>query len=49
MVFPILQIEPYIAIRNRKENASVYFAGYYVFEQVEENKYRYYVKMPFWD
>ena len=32
-----------------KENASVYFAGYYVCEQVEENKYRYYVKMPFCD
>ena len=32
-----------------KENMSVYFAGYYVFEQVGENKYRYYVNMPFCD
>ena len=41
-----LPYETWIADR---DNAGVYFAGYYTFEKIGENKYRFRVHIPFAD
>ena len=36
-------------LKEKNESAGVYFAGYYTFSKIEDNKYRYYAKEPFCD
>lgn len=40
---------PYGEWCKNKENAATYFAGYYMFENLGNGKYKYYVKEPFCD
>lgn len=41
--------QPYAKWVAEKNNAAVYFGGYYNFEKIADNKYRYYKLEPFCD